>query len=666
MTRELHPYLAQLHAAGLWEPPVVNGAGRPTTNTEPPAASDPTAIRYALTALTHEADDVTRAPEGTRNHRLNTAAFRLGQLAAHGWLTVGDIHNNLTDAALLAGLPPHEIAATITSGVSAGLATPRHGVQLTAADPITPAYVIDPAGHGDGDGVELPATPDRGDNTGDVTGDGEGVSEQDGWPRELIDGDAFIHDAPTTVPAIWGHNDDVLWAEGEPLLLTGPTGTGKTTLGGMLIAGRMGLLGDGDNNAALGLPITPGRRVLVLAMDRPHQIQRAMARLLRGYPRDVVRDRLKVWKGPPPADLAKHPHLLLALAQKVDADTVVLDSLKDAAIGLSSEETGQGIARAMNLCVVNGVECLAYHHQTKRTGNDRGKPNTIADVYGSSWITAGMGSVVLLWGNPGDPIVELTHLKQPAAEVGPFVVEHDHVAGRSYLHETTGTPTELLDLLRSGPSTAAALATWVHGDKADRAAVMKVRRRLDKLVEQGALEYLEPAGSASPGPDGRLSGKPAGRYALLNVTNLTTNTEARELAQDQLELAPKRHVSPGRTEARELARPKHADLARRSTENRKSPGHTEARTKHAEARPPKHAPPPPLRGEGRAVHAGEPNFSNDMTSHVMTSHGVTDQVVCARCYQPKPDLIPAPGGKHWCRDCAYPPDRHHNDGDTHD
>jgi hypothetical protein len=50
-------------------------------------------------------------------------------------------------------------------------------------------------------------------------------------------------------------------------------------------------------------------------------------------------------------------------------------------------------------------------------------------------ITAGAGSVVLLWGAAGDPIVEWRHLKQPAAEVGPHVARprprrrpHRHLA----------------------------------------------------------------------------------------------------------------------------------------------------------------------------------------------------------------------------------------------
>jgi hypothetical protein len=38
--------------------------------------------------------------------------------------------------------------------------------------------------------------------------------------------------------------------------------------------------------------------------------------------------------------------------------------------------------------------------------------------------------MILLNGQPGDPIMSLHHLKPPAAEVGPFKVLHDQASGR--------------------------------------------------------------------------------------------------------------------------------------------------------------------------------------------------------------------------------------------
>jgi hypothetical protein len=80
----------------------------------------------------------------------------------------------------------------------------------------------------------------------------------------LVPGGTFILDAPKGVPAVWGDGDQVAWSEGEPLLLVGPAGVGKTTLAGQLVMARLGLLG-----RVLGMPVVAGERVLYLACDRP-------------------------------------------------------------------------------------------------------------------------------------------------------------------------------------------------------------------------------------------------------------------------------------------------------------------------------------------------------------------------------------------------------------
>lgn len=302
-------------------------------------------------------------------------------------------------------------------------------------------------------------------------------------PSRLVAGGAFVHDVPEQVPAVWGHGDEVLWAEGEPLMITGPTGVGKTTLGGQLVAGRLGL-----QEEVLGQPVRPGNRVLYLAMDRPAQIARALGRLLRDKPRGVLDQRLVVWKGPPPADLARQPKRLLEMARQAGADTVVLDSLKDAASKLSDEEAGQGLNAAMQHCVAEGVEVVAYHHQRKTVnGSGAGKPTTISDVYGSAWLTAGCGSVVLLWGSAGDLIVELSHLKQPADRVGPWTIRHDHVAGLSHRQNAM----DLLDLL-AAPSTVREVAMRLSGSDqpASDAEIEAARRKLEAAVKAGTAEKV--------------------------------------------------------------------------------------------------------------------------------------------------------------------------------
>ncbi|MDP9358988.1 MAG: AAA family ATPase [Chloroflexota bacterium] len=305
----------------------------------------------------------------------------------------------------------------------------------------------------------------------------------------LRDGGSFVLDAPERVPAVWGVGDDVLWAQGEALMLVGPPGVGKTTLGGQLVRARLGL-----SDAVLGLPVRPGRRrVLYLAMDRPQQIARGLRRIFTPDERDVLDERLAVWTGPPPADLAQDTGTLAELARSADADTVVVDSVKDAALGLTDDQVGAGYNRARQQAIAAGVEILELHHQVKRGANG-GPPNTLADVYGSAWITAGAGSVLLLSGAAGDPIVELRHLKQPASEVGPLQVMHDHTTGTSEIWQGT----DLLAVACASPngitSKAAACALF-STEKPTPAEEQKARRKLDNLVKSGDLHRRD----GSPG-----------------------------------------------------------------------------------------------------------------------------------------------------------------------
>ncbi len=95
-----------------------------------PAASDPIRIDRALSAwaaraLEDEARQVRTAAPGGRNHRLNRAAFNLGQIAATGLLHADEVAEHLHHAALGAGLGSREATATIRSGLRAGMQRPR-------------------------------------------------------------------------------------------------------------------------------------------------------------------------------------------------------------------------------------------------------------------------------------------------------------------------------------------------------------------------------------------------------------------------------------------------------------------------------------------------------------------------------------------------------------
>src|SRR3954454_10778996 len=251
-----------------------------------------------------------------------------------------------------------------------------------------------------------PAAPQRTPGVGLVV-----AREDDPRPYAFTPGGSFILDTSPDPEPVWGSGGDVLLADGEAIIIAGGQGTGKTTLAQQLALGRCGFSEYAD---LLGYPVQPGaRRVLYLAMDRPRQAARSFRRMVGEAWRAELDDRLVIWQGPPPADLAKYPGLLLDLCRKAEADTVIVDSLKDAAIGLTDDEVGAGYNRARQNAVTAGVQVIELHHNRKSISGTQGAKLGIDDLYGSTWLPSGAGSVILLAGSPGDPIVSLHHIKQP-------------------------------------------------------------------------------------------------------------------------------------------------------------------------------------------------------------------------------------------------------------
>lgn len=92
-------------------------AAQPQASAVPPTHSG----RYGQAALLRQFQRVLLAREGDRNNVLNQAAYSLGQLVAHGVLTVDAVKEALTRAGLQAGLGCGETVATISSGLEAGM-----------------------------------------------------------------------------------------------------------------------------------------------------------------------------------------------------------------------------------------------------------------------------------------------------------------------------------------------------------------------------------------------------------------------------------------------------------------------------------------------------------------------------------------------------------------
>jgi replicative DNA helicase len=308
-----------------------------------------------------------------------------------------------------------------------------------------------------------------------------------------LDGATFVFSVPENVPALWGEGPQVAWAEGEGLLLVGPDGVGKTTLGQQLILARIGL-----RRRLLGLPVEKAiGRVLYIAADRPRQAASSLRRMADEGDEDVLRERLVVWRGPLPIDITARPQAFhqWVLFEFGEISDVFVDSLKDLAPDLAKDETGGRVNMAFQELIANQIELVVFHHQRKEmTG--AAKPKRLADVYGSRWLSAGMGSVILLWGEPGDLIVDLAHLKQPVEPIGPLQVTHDHERGSSTVIEAT----DLRTLLRGAQHglTVADAARLIFGEEApERNQIERARRKLERLVKTGdALRKDDPDGLA--------------------------------------------------------------------------------------------------------------------------------------------------------------------------
>lgn len=304
------------------------------------------------------------------------------------------------------------------------------------------------------------------------------------WVSLIVDGKTWLTSGPDHPDALWGDTNSILAALGQPTTIAGPQGAGKSVFGQRLALGYLGVV---DN--ILGIPIAPGAgNVLYLASDRPEQARLSMRRMVTDDQLDTLQDRLRIWKGPPPEDVAKQPLMLLHMSEASDAGFIVIDSAKDVALKLSADEVGAAYNSALQHCVAHDIEVVALHHPRKLSGDTRDNPvRVLDDLYGAYWITAGNGSVIYL--QPGDfETYTLTQLKSPNGHKAEIPYEHDTFTG-DVRSPTNPDLTALLEQAGQDGCSAAHIARCLYKTSDPTETQKKaVRRHLHELAEDGLAQ----------------------------------------------------------------------------------------------------------------------------------------------------------------------------------
>ena len=262
----------------------------------------------------------------------------------------------------------------------------------------------------------------------------------DRWARQTVDeedqaevtsmrvtGDVLL-DMPGVSP-IWGGAAAPFSAEGQPWMVVGSDGTGKTSTAGQYAHARLGLTGAMWDEPVE--PLSSELSVYYFAADRPRQGMEAFKRSFGEKDRPLLRERLHIHKGPPPFRLSspRGQQWLLREVEETNAGLVILDSRKDFGSTTNADEVA-GVVTAVQLLVASDIEVLLLHHPNEASLRRNGPPE-LADISGHGAVYSGMGSVLFLKGRAGSTLIDVHHLKPIRGVVPPFKIQHDHAAGVS-------------------------------------------------------------------------------------------------------------------------------------------------------------------------------------------------------------------------------------------
>ncbi|OBF01889.1 hypothetical protein A5775_03485 [Mycobacterium sp. 852002-10029_SCH5224772] len=327
----------------------------------------------------------------------------------------------------------------------------------------------------------------------------------DACADQSLDGVAFLESGIDADP-LWGRGSDALMAPGQGSMVFGTDGAGKSSLLQQIVFARLGL-GDGE---VLGFPVEQSDQpILYLALDRPEQIRRSIGRMV-DLSNAAVRERLKrkliFWRGALPFQCDSDPKAFADWLMQIGGDDlglVIADSVKDMVSSCIDDSAGMGFNDTVQHITTRGVEFACCHHNRKPNATNS-KPRQLADVYGSRWLTAGLGSVLNIW-KPDDQRRELTQLKTPYGNpIDPVEYIDDYTRGLSTMADnwTDAVADALAAVGERGLTDAEAV--WVAFQvKPNQGAYNSCRKKIQRVL----TNWVDGPNSAYERGNGTRNGK---------------------------------------------------------------------------------------------------------------------------------------------------------------
>lgn len=372
-----------------------------------------------------------------------------------------------------------------------------------------------------------------------------------------FDGLAFLERRAVGEP-IWGQGKSALWPKNQGFMVFGDDGAGKSTLIQQVVLAAKGL----RSPKVLDHPVAALDGVVVyIAADRPANIQDSFGRMVDTTDRATARrfaESFRFWSGAVPFLADDDPQAFaqwcIDRANGEPVGMVVLDSVKDVLSDPASNLAGAQFNRMVQELIERGIEFGCCHHNRKSTGDNK-KPKLLSDVFGSRFLTAGLGSVLNIWIPIADRTDrELSQLKAPyGAPVSRIDYANDSDTGTQKTNlDLGGQVTALLYKAAADGLTDNELVFRLYGlnsdDDGHGAARSKITRwiktTIDRDLAKSGMSAFERASSHRDGNRCKvwrlkIDGIDYAQIDSGNVVNLDAKAKERRLLAELAEIDQK-------------------------------------------------------------------------------------------------------------------------------